>query len=105
MTFSEKITEMLEHGMAASMELAIKAGSKAQDLGEKGVLMMEKKQCESKAQKLFLRLGSAVYKILIEQGVCNVAKDTPEINSILIEISALRDIIEKNEENLKNRQG
>jgi len=68
MTFSERMTEMFEKGMAASMELAMKAGAKAQSLGEKGVLLLEIKQCETKAQKLLTRLGNETYRILEEQG-------------------------------------
>ena len=50
MTFSERMRDLLEQGWTVSKELAIKAGSKAQDLGERGILMLEIKQLEGQAQ-------------------------------------------------------
>ena len=58
MSFSEKMKEMLDQGVAASKEFAAKAGAKAQDLGERGVLMLEIKQLENQTEKLIGRLGA-----------------------------------------------
>ena len=58
MTFSERMKDLWDQGVAASKEFAIKAGAKAQDLGERGILMLEIKQLEGQAEKLIARIGN-----------------------------------------------
>ena len=104
MTFSERMVEMLDHGMAASKDFAVKASIKAQDLGERGVLMLEIKHMESQAQKLMNRLGNETYKAFAEKLQDSINRDSTEIMSIIKDISALRDSIEQKEANLRDRQ-
>ena len=95
--------ELLDQGVDASRDLAAKAGAKAQDLGERGVLMIEIKQLEGQAKKLMGRLGNEAYRIFSELGQDSVSKELPEIRGILDEISGVRSSIERKESELKNR--
>jgi len=104
MTFSERMKGMLEQGWTASKELAAKAGAKAQDLSERGILMWDIKQLENQAQKLMLGLGNAVYTAFTERDESSVERDNTEIKTILEEIAVIRDAIEKKEADLKNRK-
>ena len=104
MTFSERMDKLLDQGKTASMGLAAKAGAKAQGLGERGVLAVEIKQLESKAQKLISRLGAEVYHVFMEQGEENLSKGSDQIKTFLSEISAIRDQIEQKEGEIKIRK-
>ena len=103
MTFSERMKDLLEQGWTASKEFAIKAGEKAQDLGERGILMWDIKQLESQAQKLISRLGSEAYAAFTERGQTTIDKDSIEFRIILDELSQIREQIEKKEYEIKNR--
>jgi len=104
MTFNEKMKELLDHGVAASKEFAAKAGAKAQDLGERGVLMLEIKQLESQAQKLMTRLGGVAFRLFTEQNLDSVGRELPEVRLIMTEIAEVRASIERKETELKNRR-
>lgn len=104
MTFSERMRETLEQGWLASKELAAKAGAKAQDLSERGVLMWDIKQLENQAQKLITNLGNTSYKKFMERDESSIERDDVEIKTILDEIAVIRDAIEKKEIDLKNRK-
>ena len=104
MTFSERMKGLLDQGVAASKDFAVKAGAKAQDLGERGVLMLEIKQLESQAQKLLSRLGNEVYRAFTDRDQSSVDRDAPEIKVILAEIASIRDTIEKKDADIKSRK-
>lgn len=104
MTFSERMKELLDQGVAASKDFAVKAGAKAQDLGERGVLMLEVRQLESQAQKLIGRLGTEVYQAFTEREETSVSSDSAAIKAILSEIAAARESIEKKEAELRIRK-
>jgi len=104
MTFSERMKELLDQGVAASKELALKAGAKAQDLGERGILMLEVKQLEGQAQKLMGRLGNEAYKAFAERNQDSLDKNTPEVDALLADIAKVRDAIEQKEAELRNRR-
>ena len=104
MTFSERMMDLLDQGITASKEFAVKAGARAQDLGERGVLMVEIKQLEIKAQKLFGQLGNEIYLAFAERNQETVERNTPEIEIILTELAKLREAIEHKETDLKNRR-
>jgi hypothetical protein len=126
MTFSERMKELMDQGLAVSKELAgkageraqdwgerglsasrefvNKAGAKAQDLGERGVLMLEIKQLEGQAQRLISRLGAETYSAFVERGELSVSADAPAIRAILSELSTLKVAIEKKEEEMQNRR-
>ena len=104
MTFSERMKELLDQGMAASKEFALKAGAKAQDLGERGILMLEIKQLEGQAQKLLSKLGNEAYQAFAERNEESLDKDKPEIESLLADIAKIRESIEQKDSELKNRR-
>jgi len=58
MAFIDRMRELVEQGVTVSKDFAVKAGAKAQDLGERGVMMIEIRQLESQAQKHIGRLGA-----------------------------------------------
>ncbi|MDR2731332.1 MAG: hypothetical protein LBB81_10615 [Treponema sp.] len=105
MTFSDRMKELLDQGWAASKDLAVKAGAKAQDLGERGILMLEIKQLEGQAQKLLSKLGNEVYKATAENGQTAINIDAPEYKGIMDEITSVKNALEKKETDLKNRKG
>jgi len=103
MTFSERMMELLDQGIAATKDFALKAGAMAQDLGERGVLMIDIKQLEMKAQKLLTRLGNETYAAFAERNQESISRDAPEISAIMTEIARLRDAIDQKEAELRNR--
>ena len=105
MTFSERMRDLLDQGVAASKDLAAKAGAKAQDLGERGVLMVEIRQLESQAQKLIGRLGAEAYQTFMERGEETLSKESAPVKALLSEISTARESIEQKEAELKSRKG
>ena len=104
MTFSERMKDLLDQGWAASKEFAIKAGAKAQDLGERGILMLDIKQLEAQAQKLLTRLGNEVYKAFTEQDRNTIDRSETVFKNILDELSSIKEQVEKKETELKNRK-
>jgi len=104
MTFSERMKDLLEQGWAASKEFAIKAGAKAQDLGERGILMLDIKQLESQAQKLLTRLGNEAYIAFTERNKTSIERDETAVRTILDELALIKEQIEKKESELKSRK-
>ena len=104
MTFSERMKELLDQGWTASKEFAAKAGAKAQDLGERGILMLEIKQLEGQAQKILSRMGNECYRAFAERDQSSIDRDTPEFKAILEELAVVKDAIEKKDTELKNRK-
>jgi len=104
MTFSERMKDLFDQGVAASKDFAVKAGAKAQDLGERGVLMFEVKQLESQAQKLIGRLGTEAYQTFTERGEETLSKESTPVKTILSELAKVRESIEAKETELKMRK-
>jgi len=104
MTFSERMKDLLDQGWAVSKEFAVKAGAKAQDLGERGLLMWDIKQLENQAQKLLARLGNDAYIAFTERDQATIDRDTAEFKTTLEELAVIKDQIEKKENELKTRK-
>ncbi|MDR1419234.1 MAG: hypothetical protein LBI86_02560 [Treponema sp.] len=104
MTFGERMKEIVEQGISVSKDLAVKAGAKAQDLGERGVLMLEVRQLEGQAQKLVGRLGAEAYEAFAERGVKTLAADTHAVRILLAELAQIRESIEKKNTELQSRK-
>ena len=104
MTFGDRMKELVDQGVSRSKEIATKAGAKAQDLGERGVLMLEIRQLESQAQKMIGRLGAEAYQAFTERGEDTLSKESVVIKSILLDIAAAKESIEKKEAELKARK-
>jgi hypothetical protein len=96
--------DLLEQGWTASKEFAVKAGAKAQDLGERGILMLEIKQLESQAQKLLGRMGNEAYITFVERGQPTIDREESEFRTILEEIAAIKVLIDRKELELKSRK-
>jgi hypothetical protein len=96
--------DLLDQGAQASKDFLSKAGAKAQDLGERGVLTLEIKQLEGQGHKLLERLGNQVYRILAEEGAESVTASDPVIKGILSELSTVKGSIEKREAELESRR-
>jgi|WetSurMetagenome_2_1015567.scaffolds.fasta_scaffold1177568_1 hypothetical protein len=97
MTFAEKMHGIIDKGMAASRDLASRAGEKAKDLGAMGVLKLEILQLQTRAEKFVARLGTEVYATLVDRNQATVSRDTPLVRGMLDEIEALRARIEAKE--------
>ena len=104
MTFSERMKDLFEQGWAASKDFAVKAGEKAQDLGERGILMWDIKQLESQAQKLISKLGNEAYSAFTEHNQTAIERDAVEFRTILEEIAVIKEQIEKKDVDLKARK-
>lgn len=105
MTFGDKMRDIIGQGMTVSKDFVAKAGAKAQDLGEKGVLRFEIMQLEGQAQKLLARLGTEVYSSFADEGVETVSREDTVIKGLIAEISGVRDSIELREAELKKSTG
>ena len=103
MTFGDRMKEMLEQGWTASKDLAMKAGAKAQDLGERGLLMWDIKQLESMAQKILARLGNETFIAFTERDQETINREAVEFRTIINELISIKDQIEKKEAELKSR--
>jgi len=103
MTFSERMKDLLDQGWSASKEFAIKAGAKAQDLGERGLLMWDIKQLENQAQKLLSRMGNEAYIAFTDKDQTTIDREAVEFRTILDELANIKVQIEKKEYELKNR--
>jgi len=104
MTFSERMMELLDQGVAASMDFAVKAGAKAQEMGERGILSIEIRQLENQAQKLLSRLGNETFRAFAENNRDKIEKSDPEISSIIGELFKLREAIDQKEAELRSRR-
>ena len=104
MTFSERMKELLEQGVAASKEIAARAGEKAQELGERGVLMLEIKQLEGQAQKLINRLGNEAYRAFAEQNMETLSANAIPVKGLLTELALVRESIEKKDAELQSKK-
>ena len=104
MAFNERMRELLDQGVAVSKEFAAKAGAKAQDLGERGVLMLEIRQLESQAQKLIGRLGAEAYQAFTDREEQTLSSESAAVKAILSEIAVARASIESKEADLKLRK-
>ena len=105
MTFNERMKELLDQGVAASKEFAARAGAKAQDLGERSVLMLEIRQLENQAQKLIGRLGAEAYQTFTERGEQTLSIENTMVKTLLSDIASARESIEKKEAELQSRKG
>lgn len=102
MSFGDKMKEFLGKGLETSKTFATKAGAKAQDLGEKGVLKLEIAQLQGQVQKLMTKLGTEVYASFTEKGLNTISSDEQEIAALIAQINEIKKSIEKKEIELKN---
>jgi len=104
MAFIDRMRELVDQGVTVSKDFAVKAGAKAQDLGERGVMMIEIRQLENQAQKLIGRLGAETYNAFAERNEETLSPENAAIKTILAEIAQAREAIEKKEAELQQRK-
>lgn len=104
MTFSERMKDFWDQGVAVSKDFAVKAGGKAQELGERGILMLEIKQLEGQAQKLINRLGNEAYHAFAELEKKTLSAESAPVKGILTEIALIRESIEKKDLELQAKK-
>lgn len=105
MTFSEKIKNLVNTGLDTSKDILSKAGEKAQQWGEMGVLKVEIVQLRGQAEKMTARLGAEVYEILVEKGQKTVSRETPAVREILDKIAELEKTVEEKETQFRKLGG
>ena len=101
MSFLKRMEGIINKGMASSKEVLGKAKGKTKELGEKGALKIKIMQLEKQAEKNCAKLGTKVYEILVKMDKNTVSKSTPDIKSIIQEISQIEKKIDENEALLK----
>ncbi len=101
MAISKKMQDVFKKGVEVSKDLASKAGAKAKELGEMGMLKLEIFQLRSRTDKLTSKLGSEVYSSFVDKNASSVNKDVPEIAELVKEIGRLRSTIEQKEKDFR----
>jgi hypothetical protein len=93
--FLDKMKGYINKGVEVSKDALSKAGEKAQDLGEKGILKLEISQLENKAEKEFTSLGKKVYELFIIDRQSALSVDDGQISGIICEITRLKNEVSK----------
>ncbi len=101
MDFWDRMQQTLNQGLASSKDLFAKAGEKAKDLGEKGILRIEITQLEHQAEKLIAQLGKQVYEAFMKEGRKSLTMNTPGVNDLLQKIAEVEGRILEKEQALK----
>ena len=105
MSLNEKIKNILDQGITASKEFAVKAESKTRELGEQGVILIDIKQLENRQRKLKNLLGEETYRTLVERKEDCVDRYSPSVTAILDELDDVKEAIERKKAELKERRG
>jgi hypothetical protein len=105
MPFSDKLRAMVNQGLDASRDLLEKAGAKAKELGELGVLKFEIFQLKTQAEKAVAQLGVEVYSAFTEKGQKSVSTESAGIKDTLAKIAKLEADIESREAEFKKKGG
>ncbi len=95
MDFFDKMKDFIDKGIEVSKEALIKAGSKVQDLGDKGVTKIETVQLQHKVEKEFSLLGLQVWDVLCQQKEGSIQSNDARISGIMDEIARLKTELEK----------
>lgn len=101
MGFWERMDGVINQGINTSRDVLGKAGAKARELGEKGLLKWEISQLEKEAQQVLSRLGSVAYNRLVTQSQPVMARTDSGVERILLDIQDIERRIAEKEEALK----
>ncbi|MDR2490726.1 MAG: hypothetical protein LBD20_04920 [Spirochaetaceae bacterium] len=104
-SFLDAMKDALNDGLEISKDLASKAGAKAQELGEKGVITLEIKKLELNGERLLKALGRETYRLFSEGGRTEVSSAEPEIARLLREIENTKGRIEEKQAALRGYGG
>jgi hypothetical protein len=85
----DRLSNALDKGFQSSKELFEKAGDRARDLGERGVVRFEIMQLESQVEKLIGKLGARAYELFIKEGKASVTKSSAGVKDLLEQIAGL----------------
>lgn len=96
--FFSKMKTLVDQGVDASQKALSKAGSKIQELGDKGITKIELTRLENQSKKCFARLGLIVYDNLVCKQKASVSAKNAEIAALLNEIEHLKAEIERRSE-------
>ena len=105
MPFSDQLRVFVNQGLEASRGIIEKAGAKAKELGELGILKFEIFQLQSQAERLVAQLGVEVYAAFTEKGQKSVSTESPGIKDTLQRIAGLREDIESREAEYRKKGG
>jgi hypothetical protein len=105
MAFSDKLQEMLNQGMELSKDFLDKAGAKAKELGELGVMKWEIIQLRGQMKKVAAQLGAAVYSTLMEEGQKSLSADSPAIQDSLVKLDQLMKDVNEREAEYRKKGG
>ena len=86
--FVTKMKGYLDKGVEVSKDALKTAGSKVQEMGDKGVAKIEIKQLETQAQKQLASLGLKVYELIVGKGELTISSDNPDIQPLIEAIKA-----------------
>ena len=100
MEFWDRLSNALDKGFQSSKELFEKAGDRARDLGERGVVRFEIMQLESQVEKLIGKLGARAYELFIKEGKSSVTKSSAGVKDLLEQIAKLEAKITEKESTL-----
>ena len=103
--FLDAMKGMINDGLEISKDIAAKAGTKAQELGEKGVIALEIKKLEINAERLIKNLGMETYRLFEEAGRTEISMNDPEIARILREIEEIKSRMEEKQAALRGYSG
>jgi chromosome segregation ATPase len=95
----DRMEQLIGQGFHASREVLTRAKDKAQELGEIGLLKYELSQLEKQAQKLFGRLGAAVFDMLAVKGQATVSREA--VKELVAELEEVKKKIEQKEGDLQ----
>ncbi|WP_428769013.1 hypothetical protein V1L52_09250 [Treponema sp. HNW] len=98
--FLGKMKTLVDQGVDASQKALSKAGSKIQELGDKGITKIELTRLESQSKKCFERLGLIVYDNLACKQKASVGVKNAEIASVIAEIEHLKAEMERRSQNV-----
>jgi len=93
MSLGDKIMDIIDQGIEASKDFAVKTGEKAVNIGERSVLLLETKQLEARARELVNKLGKEAYNAFTVLDQYSIDREMPEIAGILTELEKVRDMI------------
>lgn len=95
MDWREKLEKGLSQGIDQSKSLLGKAGNRARELGEQGVLSLEVRQLETKLKENYHKLGERVYHVLKDEQQSTVSARTSGVKDLLEEIEAAKELLEE----------
>jgi len=96
-TFSDKLRQFVDQGIETSRDILSKAGGKAQQWGEMGLLKVEILQLRGEAGKLTTRLGALAYSTLSEKLEPVLSASAPEVRELLDKLAEMEKRIDERE--------